>query len=62
MTDIQQTLHTLSRMVGFTPLLALDIRYRGEAGAPAWRGDGQSPLVQGRRGNGYGAEEEGPVS
>jgi len=31
MTDIQQTLHTLSRMVGFTPLLALDIRYRGEA-------------------------------
>jgi len=31
MTEIQQSLRTLSRLVGFTPLLALDVLYRGEA-------------------------------
>lgn len=31
MTAITQTLRTLSRLVGYTPLLALDMRYRGEA-------------------------------
>ncbi len=31
MTDIPQMLHTLSRLVGHTPLLALDLRVRGEA-------------------------------
>lgn len=31
MTEIQQTLRTLSRLVGCTPLLALDVRFRGEA-------------------------------
>ncbi len=30
MTGIQPTLHTLSRLVGRTPLLALDLKYRGE--------------------------------
>lgn len=30
MTEIQQTFRALSRLVGFTPLLALDVRYRGE--------------------------------
>lgn len=31
MTEIQQSLHTLGRLVGCTPLLALDVRFRGEA-------------------------------
>jgi len=30
MTDMQSTLRTLSRLVGYTPLLALDVLYRGE--------------------------------
>lgn len=30
MTGIQPSLHTLSRLVGRTPLLALDLKYRGE--------------------------------
>ncbi|HJW71706.1 MAG TPA: cysteine synthase family protein [Geothrix sp.] len=30
MPEIQQTFRALSRLVGFTPLLALDVRYRGE--------------------------------
>jgi cysteine synthase len=30
MTEIQQTLETLSRLVGCTPLLALDVRFRGK--------------------------------
>lgn len=30
MTGIQPTLHTLSRLVGRTPLLALDLKFRGE--------------------------------
>ena len=31
MTELQQSLHTLGRLVGCTPLLALDVRFRGEA-------------------------------
>src|SRR5512133_3241486 len=31
MTELQQSLHTLGRLVGCTPLLALDVRLRGEA-------------------------------
>ncbi|HEX4846414.1 MAG TPA: cysteine synthase family protein [Geothrix sp.] len=31
MTETQQILSTLSRLVGCTPLLALDVRYRGQA-------------------------------
>lgn len=30
MTDVQSTFRTLNRLVGFTPLLALDVRYKGE--------------------------------
>jgi cysteine synthase A len=30
MTEIQQTLRTLSRLVGCTPLLALDVRFHGK--------------------------------
>lgn len=30
MTDVQSTFRTLNRLVGFTPLLALDVLYKGE--------------------------------